>query len=63
MLEALSGYLNDEPVDTADVVLWYRLAFAHHPRSEDWPAQPVVWHQFELVPRDFLDASPLVPTK
>lgn len=63
MLDALTNYLNNEQVESTDVVVWYRLSFAHHPRSEEWPAQPVVWHHFELVPRDFLDASPLTPIK
>ncbi len=63
MLEALSGYLNDEKVMNTDLVAWYRLSFVHHPRSEDWPAQPIVWNSFELMPRDFLDASPLDVSK
>ena len=63
MLSALAGYLNDEAVVGTDVVAWYRLSFVHHPRTEDWPAQPTVWNSFELMPRDFLDASPLKPTK
>ena len=63
MLEALSGYLNDEYVMNTDLVAWYQLSFVHHPRSEDWPAQPIVWHSFELMPRDFLDASPLEVSK
>ena len=63
MLSALASYLNDEAVVGTDVVAWYRLSFVHHPRTEDWPAQPTVWNSFELMPRDFLDASPLKPTK
>ncbi len=63
MLSALSNYLNDEAVVETDVVAWYRLSFVHHPRAEDWPAQPIVWNSFELMPRDFLDASPLKPKK
>ncbi len=59
MLDALTSYMNDEPVDGEDIVVWYRMSFAHHPRTEDWIAQPVVWHHFELIPRDFLDSSPL----
>lgn len=59
MLTALSGYLDGEKVMNTDVVAWYRLSFVHQPRSEDWAAQPVVWNSFELMPRDFLDGSPL----
>lgn len=63
MLIALSKYMNDEPVFGVDLVAWYRLSFVHHPRTEDYPAQPIVWNSFELMPRDFLDASPLEPSK
>jgi Cu2+-containing amine oxidase len=63
MLAALSSYMNDESVFGADLVAWYRLSFVHHPRTEDYPAQPIVWNSFELMPRDFLDASPLKVTK
>ncbi len=63
MLSALANYLNDEPVVGTDIVAWYRLSFVHHPRTEDWPAQPIVWNSFELMPRDFLDTSPLTPAK
>ncbi len=63
MLDAVTSYMDDEPAIDTDLVAWYRLSFAHHPRTEDWSAQPVVWHHFELVPRDFLDSSPLKPEK
>ncbi|MEQ1827153.1 MAG: hypothetical protein ABL921_14455 [Pirellula sp.] len=64
MLESLSDYLsNEEPVMGVDLVAWYRMSFVHHPRSEDWTAQPIVWNSFELMPRDFLDSSPLTATK
>lgn len=62
-LLALGNYLNKERIVEADVVAWYRVAFMHLARSEDWPAQPIVWHGFDLMPRDFLDASPLEVTK
>jgi primary-amine oxidase len=58
---ALPSYLNEEPVEGADVVLWYVLHVHHIPRSEDYPAMPIEWVGFHLVPRDFLDASPLEP--
>lgn len=63
MLAALSSYMDDEPVLGVDLVAWYRLSFVHHPRTEDYPAQPIVWNSFELMPRDFLDASPLEASK
>jgi primary-amine oxidase len=62
-IEALPAYVNGESVENRDVVLWYWLCFHHFPRSEDWMHQPVVWKSFELMPRDFLDISPLKPKK
>ncbi len=62
-LIALGKYLNNERIVEEDIVAWYRVAFMHYPRSEDWPAQPIVWHGFDLMPRDFLDESPLKVTK
>jgi primary-amine oxidase len=62
-LAALPKYANGESVVNKDVVLWYWLTFHHFPRSEDWMHQPMVWKSFELMPRDFLDTSPLKPTK
>jgi primary-amine oxidase len=57
------GSTDGESVENKDVVLWYWLCFHHFPRSEDWRHQPMVWRSFELIPRDFLDASPLKPEK
>ena len=62
-LIALNNYMNREKLDKEDIVIWNRVSFMHLPRSEDWPAQPIVWHGFDLLPRDFLDASPLEVTK
>jgi primary-amine oxidase len=60
-MEALPAYADGEPVANRKLVVWYWLCFHHFPRSEDWLHQPVVWRSFELMPRDFLDASPLKP--
>ena len=60
-MEALGKYVNNEDVENQNVVLWYWLSFHHFPRSEDWMHQPMVWCSFRLVPRDFLDESPLKP--
>jgi primary-amine oxidase len=62
-LIAIGNYMNEEPLVGEDIVVWYRVAFMHHPRSEDWPAQPIVWRGFDLIPRDFLDKSPLETVK
>ncbi len=56
-------YMNQESLLGEDIVIWYRICFLHHPRSEDWPAQPIVWRGFDLMPRDFLDHSPLAAEK
>lgn len=56
----LPGYLNDEPVDGHNVVLYYALHLHHIPRTEDWPGMPLDWHGFMLRPRDFLDGSPVL---
>jgi primary-amine oxidase len=61
--QALPTYTNDEDVDGQDVVVWYAMHVHHVPRTEDWPAMAVEWAGFELVPRDFLDTSPLHPVK
>jgi len=62
-LAALPKYADGESVENKDVVLWYWLSCHHFPRSEDWLHQPVIWKSFELMPRDFLDGSPLKPQK
>ncbi len=62
-MEALPRYVNGESVENRDVVLWYWLSFHHFPRTEDWVHQPMIWKSFELMPRDFLDTSPLKPEK
>jgi primary-amine oxidase len=58
---ALPTYVNDETVAGTDLVVWYAMHVHHRPRTEDWPAMPVEWAGFQLVPRDFLDGSPLEP--
>lgn len=61
--DALPGFVNGEAVENEDVVLYYMMSVHHQPRAEDWPAMPVCWHGFSLVPRDFLGASPVSPTR
>ncbi len=62
-MDALPSYADGESVENKHVVLWYWLCFHHFPRSEDWLEQPMVWRSFELMPRDFLDGSPLKAVK
>ena len=59
LAEALPSYLNEEPVDGVNVVVWYVLHVHHIARTEDWPAMPIEWVGFMLRPRDFLDTSPI----
>jgi primary-amine oxidase len=61
--EMLPRFLNGESVQNEDVVLWYMLSAHHQPRAEEWPAMPVDWHGFRLMPRDFLDRSPVNTSK
>jgi primary-amine oxidase len=58
-IEALATYADGESVDNQPLVIWYWLCLHHLPRTEDWQLQPMVWRSFELMPRDFLDGSPL----
>jgi primary-amine oxidase len=61
--DTLPTFVNGESVENEDVVLWYMMSMHHQPRAEDWPAMPVDWHGFKLMPRDFLDKSPVSPSK
>jgi primary-amine oxidase len=62
-MEALAKYADGESVENQPLVVWYWLCVHHMPRTEDWQLQPMVWKSFELMPRDFLDASPLKRAK
>ncbi|MFO0966766.1 MAG: hypothetical protein U0793_14430 [Gemmataceae bacterium] len=62
-MDDLARYANDEPVKDKSVVVWYWLMMHHMPRAEDYLHQPIIWKSFELMPRDFLDTSPLIPGK
>jgi primary-amine oxidase len=60
--DALPSYLKDEQsVNGEDLVVWYAMHVHHIPRTEEYPAMPIEWASFQIVPRDFLDASPLRP--
>ena len=50
----------DRPLVQQPLVLWYVMNVHHLPRPEDWPLQPVVKADFQLVPTGFLDRSPAV---
>lgn len=59
LADGLPKYANNEDVENQDVVLWYMLSQHHQPRTEEWPDMPIEWVGFKLMPRDFLDKSPV----
>ncbi|NND38400.1 MAG: hypothetical protein HKO60_04690 [Pseudomonadales bacterium] len=56
----INGFLNDENIDGADVVIWYKINYHHLPRSEDEPEVQLHWDGFFIVPRDWTASNPLV---
>ena len=60
---SLPSYMTAETLTDSDVVLYYVMQDHHLPRSEDWPLMPVQLAGFTLMPRDFLDGSPLAAEK
>lgn len=48
----------DEPIQNADVVLWYTMNVTHIPRSEEWPVMPTTRVGFRLIPAGFFEANP-----
>lgn len=49
---------DDEPLENADVVLWYTLGAHHVVRPEDWPVMPCAYTGFHLKPIGFFDGNP-----
>ena len=49
---------DDEPLEDADVVLWYVFGIHHITRVEDWPIMPVDTVSFWLKPFGFFDRNP-----
>lgn len=57
--DGLPAYVADgEPVENADLVLWYTLGFRHVTRPEDWPILPTRWFEFRLRPYGFFVREP-----
>jgi primary-amine oxidase len=51
---------DDEPLEDADVVLWYVFGVHHITRVEDWPIMPADTISFWLKPFGFFDQNPSV---
>ena len=49
---------DDEPLEDADVVLWYVFGIHHVPRPEDWPVMPADTVAWWLKPFGFFDENP-----
>lgn len=59
--DGLPEFVSDgDPVEDADLVLWYTVGFHHVTRAEDWPVLPTKWHGFKLRPYNFFDANPSI---
>jgi primary-amine oxidase len=57
-IRSLSFMLNDEPIDGADVVVWYASRLQHVPRDEDELDMPIAWTSFTIKPRNFYFQNP-----
>ncbi len=51
---------DDEPLEDADVVLWYVFGIHHITRVEDWPIMPADIVSFWLKPFGFFDQNPSI---
>jgi primary-amine oxidase len=51
---------DDEPLENADVVLWYVFGIHHITRVEDWPIMPADTVSFWLKPFGFFDQNPSI---
>ncbi|WNG47214.1 primary-amine oxidase [Archangium minus] len=54
----LPSYVNGEPLENSDVVLWYTLNHVHIPRPEEWPVMPRASLGFTLAPFGFFTQNP-----
>ncbi len=48
----------NEPIENADVVLWYTMNVTHIPRPEEWPVMPTTHLGFKLIPAGFFEGNP-----
>jgi primary-amine oxidase len=54
----VAGYANEESLESADIVFWYRVTAHRLPRAEDAPLLGVAWQGFQLAPRDWTAQNP-----
>jgi hypothetical protein len=55
----ITGFLNGENTNGADLVVWYAVGFHHLPRAEDEAYMDVHWDGFTILPRDWTANNPL----
>lgn len=55
--ENVTDFTDNESIDVADIVIWYRISYRHLPRAEDEPYILTHWDSFQLLPRDWTAVS------
>lgn len=55
----ITSFVNSENINSADIVIWYKINYHHLPRSEDEPALQIHWDSFYIIPRDWTATNPL----
>lgn len=58
-LSDITGFLDEQNINGADIVIWYGINYHHFPRDEDLPYMPTRWDNFQLIPRDWTATSPM----
>jgi primary-amine oxidase len=56
--EGLTRFVNGQPLDAKDVVVWYTASFTHVPTVEEFPVMPRETIGFKLRPDGFFDENP-----
>ena len=54
----VSQFVNNESINSQDVVVWYKQSYHHLPRSEDSNRIATQWSSFQLLPRDWHARNP-----
>ena len=54
----VSQFVNNEAINSQDVVVWYKQSYHHLPRSEDSNRIATQWSSFQLLPRDWHARNP-----